>query len=209
MQVQLSDIGKKFGRQWLYKGINHLFHAGGNTAVIGNNGSGKSTLLQIIYGWQVPSKGKIAYLLKGNPADPEHIHRITSFVAPYLELPEELTLSELLSFHFRFKKLQPGYSFEDIIAVSGLNGNENKQVRYFSSGMKQRTKLILALYAEHNLLLLDEPCSNLDEQGISWYRDILKNRSHKATTIIASNQKFEYDFCSELLKLSDYSVTAS
>ncbi len=208
MQVQLTDIGKKFGRQWLYKGINHSFTKGGNTAVIGNNGSGKSTLLQIVYAWQVPSKGQVVYQLNGTNIDAEQIHQLTSFVAPYVELPEELTLTELLTFHFRFKQLKPGYSFQDIIALSGLAGSEHKQIRNFSSGMKQRAKLILALYAQHHLLLLDEPCSNLDEQGISWYRDIMKNRTNQATTIIASNQKFEYDFCKEELKLSDFVVTA-
>lgn len=203
MEIQLIDIGKKFNRSWLYKDISKTFATGSNTAIIGNNGSGKSTLLQIIYAWQVPSKGKLLYG-QSNTIKPEEVHQFTSFAAPYLELPEELTLLELLTFHFKFKPIQPHLNVADTIMLSGLAGSEHKQIRYFSSGMKQRAKLLLALFSQHELLLLDEPCSNLDEQGINWYKEMMQNRPNKATTIIASNQKFEYEFADSELRLADY-----
>ncbi|MFN5664159.1 MAG: ATP-binding cassette domain-containing protein [Bacteroidota bacterium] len=204
MQVQLLHIGKKFNRQWLFKDLSASMPTASSTALVGNNGSGKSTLLQIIYGWQVPSVGEIMIGENQITIKPEEVHRIASFAAPYLELPEELTFQELLHFHFKFKQLQDGLHFSDLVDMSGLSGNEYKPIRYYSSGMKQRVKLALSLYSKHELLLLDEPCSNLDEQGINWYRNIMINRKQPATTIIASNQSFEYDFCSASLNISDF-----
>ncbi len=204
MQVQLLHIGKKFNRQWLYKDMSVNLASGSATAIIGNNGSGKSTLLQMIYGWQVPTTGSINISNQSLECKPEDVHRFASFAAPYLELPEELTLVELLHFHFKFKQLQGVLTITDLISISGLSGNENKPVRYFSSGMKQRAKLALALFSKHDLLLLDEPCSNLDEQGISWYRSIMMERVSPATTIIASNQLFEYDFCTTKISIADF-----
>jgi ABC-type multidrug transport system ATPase subunit len=206
MQVQLLHIGKKFNRQWLFKDLSAIMPSASSTAVIGNNGSGKSTLLQIIYGWQVPTVGEIMIGANQIIIKPEEVHHIASFAAPYLELPEELNFHELLHFHFKFKQLQDGLTFSDLVAMSGLSGDENKPIRFYSSGMKQRVKLALALYSKHELLLLDEPCSNLDEQGINWYRNMMMNRKQPATTIIASNQSFEYDFCSSAINIADFKM---
>jgi ABC-type multidrug transport system ATPase subunit len=91
-----------------------------------------------------------------------------------------------------------------MVEACGLGGQEKKPVKYFSSGMKQRLKLVMAIYANTPLLLLDEPCSNLDEQGIKWYRDLMKTQLGKRTILIASNQGFEYDFCDAELSLLKY-----
>jgi ABC-type multidrug transport system ATPase subunit len=70
--------------------------------------------------------------------------------------------------------------------------------------MKQRLKLLMAVYADTPLLLLDEPCSNLDNQGIEWYRNLVQTQLKKRTIIIASNQLFEYDFCDSTLSVHDF-----
>jgi ABC-type multidrug transport system ATPase subunit len=110
----------------------------------------------------------------------------------------------MLQFHFKLIPKQADISLEEMISNGGLGGQENKAVKYFSSGMKQRLKLLMAVYADTPLLLLDEPCSNLDNQGIEWYRNLVQTQLKKRTIIIASNQLFEYDFCDSTLSVQDF-----
>ena len=204
MQITLSDIGKKFNRQWVFKGINLEILSQQSLALVGNNGSGKSTLIQIIFNFQTYSKGSINYWLNQKLLTEEELVGKIAFAAPYLELFEDFTLIEMLQFHFKLIPKQADISLEEMISNGGLGGQENKAVKYFSSGMKQRLKLLMAIYADTPLLLLDEPCSNLDNQGIEWYRNLVQTQLKKRTIIIASNQLFEYDFCDSTLSVHDF-----
>ncbi len=204
MQITLSDIGKKFNRQWVFKGINLEISSQQSLALVGNNGSGKSTLIQIIFNFQTYSKGSINYWLNQKLLTEEELVGKISLAAPYLELFEDFTLIEMLQFHFKLIPKQADISLEEMISNGGLGGQENKAVKYFSSGMKQRLKLLMAVYADTPLLLLDEPCSNLDNQGIEWYRNLVQTQLKKRTIIIASNQLFEYDFCDSTLSVHDF-----
>jgi ABC-type multidrug transport system ATPase subunit len=195
VDVSLQGIGKKYNKEWIFRGVDYQFTSNSATAVIGNNGSGKSTLLQLIATFSDATLGTIQY----SEVLPQH--RI-SYVAPYLELIEELTLLEHLNFHFQFKKAT--CSFDHMITTVGLQGAEYKQIANFSSGMKQRLKLALAVFSEDSLLLLDEPCSNLDEEGIAWYQAQLSAIIGTKTIIIASNQRFEYEFCQKTLDITQY-----
>lgn len=201
MKITLNHIGKKFNRQWVFKDIDWVFEPKACTALVGNNGSGKSTLLQLIYNYQTFSKGSIEYQWNGQVLEEEQLVGKISFAAPYLELLEDFSLMEMLHFHFKLVSVQPEIDFAKMIAACGLSGQEDKPIKYFSSGMKQRLKLVIAIYADTPLLLLDEPCSNLDEQGILWYRDLMKTQLGKRSILIASNQLFEYDFCDKQLSL--------
>jgi ABC-type multidrug transport system ATPase subunit len=204
VQITLSDIGKKFNRQWVFKGINLEILSQQSLALVGNNGSGKSTLIQIIFNFQTYSKGSINYWLNQKLLTEEELVGKIAFAAPYLELFEDFTLIEMLQFHFKLIPKQADISLEEMISNGGLGGQENKAVKYFSSGMKQRLKLLMAIYADTPLLLLDEPCSNLDNQGIEWYRNLVQTQLKKRTIIIASNQLFEYDFCDSTLSVHDF-----
>ena len=204
MQITLHDIGKKFNRQWVFKGINLEISSQQSLAFVGNNGSGKSTLIQIIFNFQTYSKGSINYWLNQKLLTEEELVGKISLAAPYLELFEDFTLIEMLQFHFKLIPKQVDISLEEMISNGGLGGQENKAVKYFSSGMKQRLKLLMAVYADTPLLLLDEPCSNLDNQGIEWYRNLVQTQLKKRTIIIASNQLFEYDFCDSTLSVHDF-----
>lgn len=204
MQVELNDIGKRFNRQWIFKGVNHTFLSNSATALTGNNGSGKSTLLQLIYNFQTYSKGSISYKINQEILAEDALQGNMVLAAPYLDLPEEFTLHEMLAFHFGLLPLRIGSNLQDILVQSGLQGNEHKYIKHFSSGMKQRLKLILALYSDTPLLLLDEPCTNLDERGTNWYRDTILSQVGKRTIIIASNQTIEFDFCSEVLNVTKF-----
>jgi ABC-type multidrug transport system ATPase subunit len=127
-----------------------------------------------------------------------------SLAAPYLELPEEFTLEEMLRFHFSIVPAKTGYLKEEMLKSAGLAGQEQKFIKHFSSGMKQRLKLLLAFYSNSPLLLLDEPCSNLDENGIKWYRRMLEENLGTRTIIIASNQSIEYEGCQTIINVSQF-----
>ena len=204
MEINLTDVGKRYNRQWIFKGINYQIRSNSSLALVGNNGSGKSTLLQLIHNYQTISKGSITYRLQGRAVDDQDLYNHFSFVAPYLDLPEEFTLNEIWDFNFSLKKLKPGIQKNQVFENCGLAGNENKYIKHFSSGMKQRLKLILALYADTPVLLLDEPCSNLDKNGIIWYRKTMFEMLGSRTILVASNQLDEYDFCEGRIEMHEF-----
>lgn len=203
MQIILEDIGKKFGNQWVFRHLYLDVSQGSKCAILGANGSGKSTLLKIMARWLNPTEGNVMYFTNGQPlVDPENIFLSIAVAAPYLELVEEFTLLELFRFHFQFKKPLNNLSLFEIIELSGLEAAAQKQIRHFSSGMKQRTKLTLALLSEAPFVLLDEPCSNLDAKAIEWYRNLIFRYGNNRTLVICSNhQPCEYDFCKDIMTL--------
>lgn len=203
MNIHLDHISKRFGKQWIFKKLNYQIESNSAHAICGRNGSGKSTLLKIISGYNTATSGKINYQLGENQIELEDHISAVNYAAPYQHLLEELTLEEHLDFHFQFKEsLLPT---SEIIDRVGLKGAQNKFVGDFSSGMKQRLKLGLALFSQGQLLLLDEPTSNLDEQGIAWYKEEITKKKGDCTIIIASNLRYEYDFTDHQLTITDFS----
>lgn len=203
MTIRLDDIGRRFNQEWIFRGLSYQFESGEKYAVLGPNGSGKSTLLSVILGNLTPSAGHIHYQLE-KVVPVEQVYQYISFAAPYLDLIEEFTLQESIDFHFQFKQLYPGLSKRDVLAQLGLRSSEDKPLKYFSSGMKQRTKLVLACCTADPVLLLDEPGSNLDAQGFAWYQELIATFSEKKTLIVGSNQESEYSFCNHFVQIKDY-----
>jgi len=171
MEVVLHNVSKRFRFEWIFKGIDFTFQAGQRYAILGPNGSGKSTFLKILSGHLSPSKGKIEFLQNKTKLDIDHVYRHVGFAAPYIELIEDFTLKEAIIFHQKFKPFLQKLGPEDIIKILGFEHSTHKEVKYFSSGMKQRLKLALTLCSDTALLLLDEPTTNLDQQGFDWYSD--------------------------------------
>ncbi|NCD69457.1 ABC transporter ATP-binding protein [Mucilaginibacter agri] len=204
MSISLENVGRRFNRDWIFRNVNYNFTSGESYAILGSNGSGKSTLLQILNGSLGPSTGKVTYQLNDSVIPTEAIYEHLSLAAPYLEVIEDFSLTEMIDFHFQFKSLLPGISKADIIALLNLNTSPGKLIKYFSSGMKQRLKLALAFCSETPILMLDEPTSNLDTQGIDWYRDLVQRFAVDRLTIVCSNQLHEYDFCNHQLHIADY-----
>lgn len=201
MQISLSDSGKRFNREWIFRKLTYQFHAGGSYAITGPNGSGKSTLLQVIAGAMTASEGKINYTVNGRAVDAENIFRHISLAAPYQEVIEEMTLREFLTFHQKFKPFVQGWNVSGIISYVNLERAADKQIRYFSSGMKQRVKLAQAFFSESACLLLDEPCTNLDIDGIELYQRLIAEQAATRIVIVSSNDKTEYGFCREVLSM--------
>jgi ABC-type multidrug transport system ATPase subunit len=203
MHITLQNIGKRYNREWIFRGVNLEFTAGKKIAITGSNGSGKSTLLQTIAGALMLSEGKIIYTTAAGEwiADNKAYEQI-SLAAPYLEMIEEMTTSEMLEFHRLFKKMKGNN--QDILSSVGIAAAANKQIRYFSSGMKQRLKLAIAFYSKTTVLLLDEPTTNLDASGIAIYKKLLDTETDDRLVIICSNDKTEYDCCETIISIEDY-----
>lgn len=208
MKIILQNIGKRYNAEWIFRNLNYEFSSGNAYVILGANGSGKSTLLQVIAGNFLPSEGNIHYF--ENPdskpeieIESEQIFRCLTIASPYIELPEEFTLKEAIIFHSKFKPMK--FQSQQVIELSGLQESQNKSLKYFSSGMKQRVRLTLAILSDIPLLLLDEPASNLDKKGIDWYLKLINDYTKNKLVIICSNQQqYEYSFCNMELTVESY-----
>ena len=204
MNITLQNIGRRFNREWIFRGVEYTFNAGESYAILGSNGSGKSTLLQVLNGSLTPSAGILSYEKDGKEIAVEDVFQYLSLAAPYLELIEEFTLYEMIDLHFKFKSYKIGMDNKAVIDLLAMDANKNKLIKYFSSGMKQRLKLALAFCSDTPILMLDEPTSNLDAQGVEWYLGLVEKFALNRLTIICSNQPHEYGFCGHQLNISDY-----
>lgn len=202
MQITLNNVGKRFNREWIFRHFDYTFSAGKKYAITGSNGSGKSTLLQVIAGSLSHNEGKVDFTVQQQVIEDEQHFQEISIAAPYLELIEEMTAGEFLSFHKQFKLLT--IPDKEILEIAGLQKAVNKQIRYYSSGMKQRLKLAQAFFCNSAVLLLDEPTTNLDPEGILLYQQLIKNYTAKKLVIISSNDLQEYEFCDAVIAIGDY-----
>ena len=202
--LQVQNSAKRFQREWIFKNLDLELSAGDALAITGSNGSGKSTLLKCLSGAIPLTQGSIEYRLGTTPLPEESWFRSLAIATPYLELPEEFTLNEALSFHFQFKKPLNQLSTQEILAILGLEKHQSKSISQFSSGMKQRVKLAIAIFSEVPLLFLDEPTTNLDKQGVSWYLELIQQYAQDRVLVICSNEPREYDFCEKKISLEDY-----
>ena len=205
MQIVLSGTGKKFNTEWIFRNLSFTFDKNNPCAILGRNGSGKSTLLQVIAGKINPTAGKVKYIVDGKTINDQEVFRFIAMSAPYLELIEEFNLMEMLRFHFSFKPMLPGYTISRALEMLDLKIAERKPIRLFSSGMKQRVKLIQAFLSDVPVLLLDEPTTNLDQAGIDWYLDLVRQFSYDRILIVCSNhQEMETSFCTGKLLIGEY-----
>lgn len=198
--IIIENVSKRFSRSTIFSKINYSFSTPSRYAITGPNGSGKSTLLKIIAGIVTPNTGNVLFTVKGESISVDSISRFMSICAPYLELPEELTLNELMDFHSAQRVLDISRN----MLVEELQLDAGKEIRLYSSGMKQRLKLALALHSNSSIVLLDEPTSNLDGTWTNWYLQKIQSLSKQCLVIISSNEKREYDFCEEVFSLESY-----
>lgn len=204
MQISTQNLGKKFRNEWIFKNLNETFRSGESYTFVGSNGSGKSTLLQVISGYMPHSEGIIIYEIGDKKVEIDNFYKHLIIAAPYLELIEDFTLAELLAFHIKFKPLKNNLSIPEFIDFIELSKTKNKEIKFFSSGMKQRVKLGLAFLSNCEILMLDEPTSNLDAQATNWYLRNVQEYSQNRLLFICSNQPNEYEFCKNILNIQDY-----
>ncbi|MEL6865553.1 MAG: ATP-binding cassette domain-containing protein [Bacteroidota bacterium] len=204
MEVVLNNIGKRYRFEWIFRQIQHTFTPDKAYALLGPNGSGKSTLMKILSGHLSPSEGEIEFIQHGKRIDTDEVYRQIAYAAPYIELIEEFSLLEGLEFHQAFKPFLDDLRPIDLIDILQFASSKNKEIRFFSSGMKQRLKLVLAICSNTPLLLLDEPTTNLDAQGVDWYQELIDRYKRDRLLIVASNIEQDYVFCEEQLNILNY-----
>jgi len=204
MKITLSKAGKRFNREWIFRRADLQFQSSASYAITGPNGSGKSTLLQSIGGMLQLSEGSIGYENAKGELRNEEVYQTVSFCAPYLDVIEEMNLVEFLQFHQQFKSFLPGLNAQKIISILGLETAAQKLIRNYSSGMKQRVKLAQAILSNTSVVLLDEPCSNLDASGIALYHSLIDQYCKDRLVIVSSNDEVEYSFCNEIIDIKQY-----
>ena len=204
MELFLNNVGKRYRFDWIFRHIDYHFKGGHKYAILGPNGSGKSTLMKVLSGHLTPSKGNIEFQKNGSKILVDRVYQSISYAAPYIDVIEEMTLEEAINFHRRFKPMIDNLSTKEIIDLLDLSASRQKEVRFFSSGMKQRLKLILAFCSDTELLMLDEPTTNLDQQGFDWYQELVKKYTRNRLVIVASNVETDYHFCQEQINILDF-----
>lgn len=208
MQVDLNQVGKRFNREWIFKNISASISPTSPTAILGSNGSGKSTLLRIISGFLSPSAGELSYTANDSVIPRDQLYKHVTIAAPYTSVFEELTLKEMIEFQQKFSSYRGSLETAEIPELLQLGAQKNKQIKFFSSGMKQRVKLGLAILANSSLLLLDEPTSNLDAKGIAWYMQLMDSQTKDRCVVVCSNSmKDEYAFCTSEIQVDAFKVT--
>ena len=202
MQIQLHDIAKRYHR-WIFREINYTFGGKKAYGIAGHNGSGKSTLLSIIAGFTTPTRGEVSYQGDQGPLNQEVVFNYINIAAPYISLIGELTLSEHLAFHTKFKPFIHEFVADTFFERSHLKPYQNILVEHLSSGLQQRFKLALSLFTQCDVLLLDEPTSYLDQSTQSWFKDLLRESSAKMI-IMASNDTKDLDLMDTILAMENY-----
>jgi ABC-type multidrug transport system ATPase subunit len=206
IKITIENIGKKFKNEWIFKNLSSEFSTESPIAITGPNGSGKSTLIQCIAGIIPTNTGKVRYFYNSNEISEEYWHQSISYSAPYIELIEEFTLLELIDFHVKFKKFANNLTSEEFIKELNLSSHTDKQIKNFSSGMKQKLKLGFAFFSESKILFLDEPTANLDQSGFEWYKENIEKLLNKKLILVASNEPKEYTFCKNQLNILNFKV---
>jgi ABC-type multidrug transport system ATPase subunit len=203
--ITVQGLDKSFGKQHILQNISCQFPYGSKTVILGANGSGKSTLIKILSGAQEASENPPLYDLQGTAIPPTEAGLICSIAAPYVALNPMFSLKETLDFHQKMVGFQPTFDANQWIEQAGLEPHLHKRIDTFSSGMKQRVRLLLAIASDRPLLLLDEPTSNLDKQGLSFYQNLISAFTSEKTVIVASNyQQAEYEFCTAEITLDKH-----
>ena len=188
MHIELQHIGKRYQKEWIFRGVDARWNEGDCTAILGGNGSGKSTLTQIISGFLSSSEGELSWNINGKKIARDQVFKHVSMCTPVVQLWDDFTLRENVEFFLRFKSLRNGMNASEFMQCIELEKQEHRALKHFSSGMRQRVKLGLAIVAESSLLLLDEPCSHLDDRAVQWFQALLKTHAQGRTIFVASNK---------------------
>ena len=205
IDIKLTNAGKKFGREWIFRNVTLDIAAGQKIAILGLNGSGKSTLLQALTGYLTLNEGELTYSINQETIEAENQYTCISLASPYLELIEDFTLQEQIEHTVFYKTFLNGLTTQNIVELSGLATHKDKYIKLFSSGMKQRLKLTLAILADAPILFLDEPTTNLDATVIDWYKTMItKYAMHKTIVVCSNSIKDEYSFCDKVITMEDF-----
>jgi heme exporter protein A len=200
--LQINKLTKIFGRRVIFKNLQKEYLSSGIYGISGPNGTGKSTLVKIIAGLISPTKGKVFHK-KGDHVIPhEEVHNHIGFAAPYLVLYDEFSAIENIIYLLKIRGIIPDNDYiASLFKQLNLFERQNDIVGTYSSGMKQRLRLIFALAHNPEVLIFDEPTSNLDKEGKDVCYDIVRKLSREKIILLASNELSDLELCEDVLHL--------
>ncbi len=206
LSIHTKDLTKKYSGKTIFKGISFELTAGDSAVIVGRNGSGKSTLMKIIAGIISPSSGSMKFKNTGNEIEMNEVKKKLGFVSPYLNLYDELSAIENLRLFSGLKSDREAKDDElvKLLELTGLADRRNDEVKTYSSGMKQKLKIAFALLNDPELLMLDEPRSNLDRSGIETMERIAERQKDKGILIIATNDEDDLKLCSKRINIEEH-----
>jgi heme exporter protein A len=200
-----ESVNKTFGRRLIFKDISFKLNSSAIFGISGPNGSGKSTLVKIIANIISPSSGKLIHNFNGTEIKPENLHNHIGLVSPYLVLYDEFTAYENLNYFSEIRGIPFNKGrVDDLLNKFLLFNRKEDLVKTYSSGMKQRLKFIFALMHSPQLIILDEPTSNLDDEGKEVVYELVKEEGSNNIVIIASNEKVDLSLCNETIDLKNH-----
>lgn len=205
--IHITNAGKKFGREWIFRKVGLEIKPGEKLVILGLNGSGKSTLLQAMTGYLSLNEGLVTYTSANKKIADEEQYQLISLASPYLELVDDFTLEEQIRHVAIYKPFINRLTTTQVLELSGLSSHKDKYIKLFSSGMKQRVKLTLAILADAPVLFMDEPTTNLDATVIDWYKQMIATYAMQKSIVVCSNSiKEEYAFCDHVITMEDFKL---
>ena len=201
ISLHANKLTKNFNRKAIFKNVSFDFSFGNSIAITGRNGSGKSTLIKIIANVLNPTSGTLDIKDDSVIVKKDDYYKYTGFVSPYLNLYDEFTGYENLEITSRIRG-DSAENINSVLQMVGLYERRNDLLRIYSSGMKQRLKLAFAVLHKPVILLLDEPTSNLDKDGISIVTSIANAQKDNGILIIATNDEYEKSLCTEEININ-------
>lgn len=205
MKIQAKNVSKSFGaKRVVFAEISFTVESGSITGIVGKNGSGKSTLAKIIAQVIEPSSGVIEFVRDGVVLSKSNSTELIGFAAPYLQLYEEFTIWEHITIDASLRGLKTNeQEAEELLNHFELWARRNEQIKNFSSGLKQRVKLIIAALHQLPILILDEPTTNLDEVGIKQVHTLIQNKKNQeAIILLATNEKSDIALCDSIIDVT-------
>ena len=190
--LELSQLGHEFIEgQEVFKQINTKISAGSHVVINGQNGSGKSTLGKILAGQLTSTQGSIVWKENEQVIPQESVLLASSYSGPSATLHPQMSIEEILHFHGMFRPWREGANPRKCLQDAGLSTHMGVRFAELSSGMKQRVLLTVSLCTKSGLVVLDEPCANLDRSGIDWYQRQLSEFPSSSTLVICTNDRPE------------------
>ena len=177
--LEAVNLGRKYGPRWVIRHVEFKVEPGAVLVIRGHNGSGKSTLLKMLAGLLIPSEG-------GVRRPPGELRRTIGYAGLDLALYPNLTAREHLEFAAAMRGVA-GDGAEATLDFVGLSRAANQAVGEYSTGMRARAKLALAIQAKPAVLLLDEPTASLDEIGRDLVARVVAHQRTHGATVIATN----------------------
>ena len=202
-KIELKDCGKSFNRQWLFRNLSLNLETGESWAVTGKNGAGKSTFMLMLASQLLPTEGSIERKNNNGNIPLEQAFSTCSLASPAMELPDEFSATDLFRLQEKVKPFRMVNAAVEFAEMAGFNQSTmNKALGFYSSGMKQRLKLALAVFSDTPLLLLDEPLTNLDKTGEYFFQSLIEKHTSNRLVVVAGNREEEFSFCQKKIQIA-------